>query len=524
MTNNFRTFILLSTALLAACNDPLSNNNPTDSDTGTTTISDTTYGNANDFLENWDAFTSGDMRNIALTWTDDAVKIDGSYDGVTITADGTHIIIVSSTKKLQYTLAGSCQDGSIKIYSDYKFVLNFNGLTLHNPAGPAVNIQKGKTMEDDGGYPHKAVYVLLQSGTVNTLSDGSNYDQEVTIDAITEDQKACFFSEGQLLLSGNGTLNITGNNRHAMRSDDYIRLRENITLNITANAEDAINGNEYIIVDRGTHNLSVNAYKGKGLKADTILIAGGETHITCTSTTAEGIEADYLTINDGLIECLAQDDGINADKSIIINGGYVFTHGTDNDGLDSNGTITINGGVIVAIGTKTPEEGIDCDQNNFTITGGIVLGIGGASSTPTSNTTTQPTILYTGSCNAGTRLSLLDADANVILSYTPETSLTQMTLLLTSPALTLNSTYTLTSGGTYTASTTSTTTSSPVITDFHNLTNTGSLTSATTLTTLSLSSVVTSAGNNGGGPGGGGNGGGNPGGGNQGGGGRPGGR
>lgn len=167
-----------------------------------------------------------------------------------------------------------------------------------------------------------------------------------------------------------------------MRSDDYIRLRNSVKMNITANGEDGINGKDYLIVDGGTHTINVSASKGKGLKSDTILIAGGSTNITCTGSSAEGIEADYLTINDGVIECFAKDDGINAAYSIVINGGYIYTCGKGNDGLDSNGTITINGGVVVAVGAQIPEDGIDCDQNNFTITGGIILGIGGGSSVP----------------------------------------------------------------------------------------------------------------------------------------------
>lgn len=154
-----------------------------------------------------------------------------------------------------------------------------------------------------------------------------------------------------------------------MRSDDYIRLRNSVKMNITANGEDGINGKDYLIVDGGAHTINVSVSNGKGLKSDTILIAGGSTNITCTGSSAEGIEADYLTINDGVIECFAKDDGINAAYSIVINGGYIYTCGKGNDGLDSNGTITINGGVVVAVGAQTPEDGIDCDQNNFTITG-----------------------------------------------------------------------------------------------------------------------------------------------------------
>lgn len=210
---------------------------------------------------------------------------------------------------------------------------------------------------------------------------------------------------------GAGTLNVTGNNRHAVRSDDYIRLRNSVKMNITANGEDGINGKDYLIVDGGTHTINVSASKGKGLKSDTILIAGGSTNITCTGSSAEGIEADYLTIDDGVIECFAKDDGINAAYSIVI-----------------------NGGVVVAVGAQTPEDGIDCDQNNFTITGGIILGIGGGSSVP-SSTSKQPSLLYGASCSANKRISLLDGDSNIVLSYVPEVALNQMTLLLSSPTL-----------------------------------------------------------------------------------------
>ena len=487
----YETLFFLSAAFIGSCigscKDPTKDSVTSGSTIGNT-ISDSTYTNSGDFIEQWDAYTSGEMKVITLTWSSSFVSIDGSYDGITITTDGTDVTIVSTAKKVQYVLSGTCSDGSFKIYSDKKFVLQLDGITLNNPSGPAINIQNGKTIEEDGGYPHKAVYVLVSDGTTNTLTDGSSYSQSVTIDGIDEDQKACFFSEGQLIFSGAGTLNVTGNNRHAVRSDDYIRLRNSVKMNITANGEDGINGKDYLIVDGGTHTINVSASKGKGLKSDTILIAGGSTNITCTGSSADGIEADYLTINDGVIECFAKDDGINAAYSIVINGGYIYTCGKGNDGLDSNGTITINGGVVVAVGAQTPEDGIDCDQNNFTITGGIILGIGGGSSVP-SSTSKQPSLLYGASCSANKRISLLDGDGNIVLSYVPEVALNQMTLLLSSPTLAIGTTYTLVSGGIYMASTAS----DAVL--FHNLTNAGILSSPTTLTTATLSSVVITVGN-----------------------------
>ena len=115
------------------------------------------------------------MKVITLTWSSSFVSIDGSYDGVTVTTDGTDVTIVSTAKKVQYVLSGTCSDGSFKIYSDKKFVLQLNGITLNNPSSPAINIPNGKTIEEDGGYPHKAVYVLVSDGTTNTLTDGSSY-------------------------------------------------------------------------------------------------------------------------------------------------------------------------------------------------------------------------------------------------------------------------------------------------------------------------------------------------------------
>ena len=56
---------------------------------------------------------------------------------------------------------------------------------------------------------------------------------------------------------------------------------------------------------------------------------------------------------------------MNASKSIVINGGNIYCYSSGNDGVDSNGTLTITGGTIVSIGTTSPEEGFDCDQNTF---------------------------------------------------------------------------------------------------------------------------------------------------------------
>ncbi len=64
-----------------------------------------------------------------------------------------------------------------------------------------------------------------------------------------------------------------------------------------------------------------------------------------------------------------------------------------NDGIDSNGTIEINGGEVTAYGAGVPEAGIDCDFNRFAINGGVIMGAGGMTSTPTEGACTQPSVI-----------------------------------------------------------------------------------------------------------------------------------
>lgn len=114
----------LLAAALVSCEDPTKDTGTgSNSTTCDTTISNDTYNNSGDFLEQWDAYTTGDMKVITITWSASSVDISGTYDGVTIAADGTDVTVVSTVKKVQYVLSGTCSDGSFKVYSDKKFVL-----------------------------------------------------------------------------------------------------------------------------------------------------------------------------------------------------------------------------------------------------------------------------------------------------------------------------------------------------------------------------------------------------------------
>lgn len=423
---------------------------------------------AEDFIEN-NTFKS----EVNIAFNGSSASTSGSVDGVTVTVNGADVIINSSAKKVCYNVSGTTTDGFLKIYSDNKFELNLNGVSITNPDGAAINIQS-----------KKRGYIVLADGTENTLTDGTKYS-DATDD---EDMKACFFSEGKMLFSGKGSLNVYANCKAGIRSDDYVLFRPGNNIYVKATAGNAIKGNDAIYIKGGVINVETSAAASKGLssdglvqidggrttaittgtgeydsdeqdvsgcagvKADSIFVMnGGALYCKSTGAGGKGISCDQtLTVNDGTIKVITTgkqytygnldtspkgiksdeamylnggtimvrctggegsegieskstmnisggtimsycyDDAINSSKAMTISGGNVFAMGTNNDGIDSNSTLTVSGGVVIACGTTVPEEGIDCDENTFTVTGGTLIGIGGTTSTPTTSVTTQP--------------------------------------------------------------------------------------------------------------------------------------
>lgn len=591
-------------------------------------VTDETDENYDDFVEN-STFSSV----VTVTYNGASATVSNGVNGVTVSQSGAHIVVTSTVKKVEYVLKGSTTDGSFKVYSDNKFKLSLEGVSIHNPAGAAINIQSSKR-----------VFVVCAEGTVNMLTDGSSY-------TLTEgeDMKACLFSEGQLIFSGSGSLAVTGNYKHAIVSDDYVRLRSGCSISIPSAVKDGIHTNDAVIIGGGVLNVSstedaiqceeggitmsggfvkvtatenkahglksakdvvisggaiqaqVVGAASKGISCDgnltvtggkitaftsqtalyennelsscaaikcdgNVLISGGEVLLQSTGAAGKGINCDgsitisngtvkvittgaqciygrldssakaikadgaltinggtvlvkatggegsegiesksVLTVNDGMIAALCYDDCMNASKSIVVNGGSIYCYSSGNDGIDSNGTFTITGGVVVSSGTNSPEEGIDCDQNTFKITGGILLGIGGGTSTPTSSACTQRSVIYGGSGSSGQFINIQSADGTSVLTYQIPRNYSQMTLLFSSPSLASGTNYILSKGGSVSGGS-----------EFFGLYTDATYSGGTQAATFTTSSMVTQVGSSSGGggqPGGGGqHGGGGPGG------------
>lgn len=250
-------------------------------------------------------------------------------------------------------------------------------------------------------------------------------------------------------------------------------------------------GDQYVY-DRN-NDTAAKAIKSEG----NLTVNGGTIKIRTSKTEAEGLESKTtLKITGGEIDIEAYDDCINAADHIQIDGGKIYCKSATNDGIDSNGTMTVTGGVIVSAGSAAPEEGLDCDQNRFTITGGTLIGIGGATSTPTASYCTQRSLVF-NSTTSNVQIIHIETTSggNEVLTFKlPKTYSSRMTMLFSSPLLAASTGYTIYTGGNISGGS-----------DFHGF-YTGAAytkgTSAGTFTSGSAAGAVTTVGTSGG-PGGG---------------------
>ena len=323
-------------------------------ETAETIVTDKSDEEYDDFVEN-STFSS----TIQIDYSNGSATVTGFVSGVTITTNGAHVTVSSSVAGVEYVLSGSASNGSFKAYSDKKFKHTLAGVSLTNGSGAAINIQSGKR-----------IFVELKAGTENNLTDASAYS---TIDG--EDEKACFFSEGQLIFSGTGALTVTGNYKHGICSDDYVRLRSGSNLTIASAVKDGIHTNDKIIIGGGT--LCVTS-TSDGLECEEgfIDIRGGLLKLSTTGEKGMGLKASGdVTISGGLLKTEvkgAASKAIKTDGNVSLTGGQMIllTSGTalyeDNDlssaaGIKCDGNMIVNGVELSIKSTGAAGKGINCD-------------------------------------------------------------------------------------------------------------------------------------------------------------------
>ncbi len=332
-------WLVLTVVGMAACteyNAPTNNSGTTDSGSG----------EANDTTDN-DVTNQVWSDTLYISWSGSEATVTGAIDSITVTNENGYVTINSAvTRLVTYILSGN-GTGQISIYGSIKQQIVLNGLTLTCSDGPAINNQC-----------HKKCYVVV-NGT-NSLTDGSSYASS------TEDRKAAFFSEGQLIFSGSGTLTVKGNYKHAIASDDYIHLTSEAGTFVLNAASDGLHANDALYISGGTTTITAGS---DGVQCDsTITIAGGALTITAD---ADGIQSDTtnIVISGGEITITkAGDKGIVAFGDVNISGGTIRVTSQykcikagkkENNTIISAGNITISDGDIQVIcsGTSSSSGG-----------------------------------------------------------------------------------------------------------------------------------------------------------------------
>jgi hypothetical protein len=360
------------------------------------------------------------------------------------------------------------------IKCDSNLTVNAGSITITH-AGIA-----GKGISADGD-------IAIYGGTLDLYTSGGN-STLFTNDLKVLDTAAadCLKADGTLRILG-GTIRATstGNAGDAISAEgEAIIGVAGVTNTPTIIA--ATRGQKVLLYGSGNSAEYSNpkTFSAQG----NVTVNGGTFRATTQNDGGEGMESKkVLTINGGNIEITAYDDCLNAASNVTINGGLIYCYSTGNDAIDSNGTLGINGGTIIASGTTAPEEGFDCDQNNFAIRGGTMVGTGGASSSPTAASCTQRSVLYKAAGSSGVVVQVKSATGNMLVYKVPRTysggggggGSASMTMLFSVPSLT-NATYYIVTNATVTGGT-----------EFHGLYTGATVTGGTTSKTFTASSMVT---------------------------------
>ena len=344
--------------------------------------------------------------------------------------------------------------------------------------------EAGKCLSSDADVTVKGGQIKLYT------SGGSVYEEDENDTSSPAGVKA----DGNIMIYDGDILCVsTGEGGKGLNADGGITMNDG-TVNVVTS------GGKYI------YNESLDLDSSpKGVKADgEITINGGVLNIQVTgrSDGSEGLESkSKITVNGGEVFVYAYDDAINvggdSPVGMEINGGKIFAFADNNDGIDSNGKLWVNGGLVIASGSGAPEEGLDCDNSqNFIVTGGTLIGTGGAAIS-TSSSSTQRSVIYNGvQAKTGELFVITDAEGSPVLKYELPRTINGMSLFFSSPDIKSGKTYTVYSGGSLSGNTV----------NWNGWFEDGSYTAGTELGTFTSNSLTTTVGQSngpGGGPGGG---------------------
>lgn len=285
-------------------------------------------------------------------------------------------------------------------------------------------------------------YIKSGNSYVRIASDEANRYQSTQLYGLSQGCKGIKAGEIEYEDENKNTVVVTDGN--------YLIYIADGTFNIDS-TDDAIHTNSgNVLIEGGTLTISTC---DDAITSDVLTkITGGDITIT---ESYEGIEGGYVEIGGGTIDLVASDDGINAASDdnrvvehIIISGGDV-TVNSSGDGIDSNGSILISGGTVTVHGpTSGRDAGLDADKG-IVITGGYVFATStlGMVETPSTNSS-QCVVSYAhqSTIPAGSTVTLCDENGNALISVTVKKNC--QSIIISSPDIQKSNKYSIWGGET----------------------------------------------------------------------------
>jgi len=276
---------------------------------------------------------------------------------------------------------------------------------------------------------------------------------------------------------GPGGRNAVGTNETDSTSMKGIKAAAGLLINggtVKINsADDALHSDTSLVINGGTIDIAAG---DDALHAETVLtVTNGDLEVT---ESYEGLEAHEIYVTGGNLHLVSKDDGINAaggnddsggggrdqmfggmggpggmgghggnsDGVVAISGGYLHLNASG-DGIDANGSLTITGGYTVVCGPTSGDTAVLDYDVSGTISGGVFIGTGSVMMAQTLTSTSGQGVVAAYSQSgfaAGTQLTLTDGAGKQILTYMPE--LKFQLVILSTPDMVSGAEYTLTAG------------------------------------------------------------------------------
>lgn len=208
------------------------------------------------------------------------------------------------------------------------------------------------------------IYVVNAEQTVINLAAGTENilnDTEVYTDAEAD---STIYSKDDLIISGSGSLTLNSNYLYSLTSNDDLRI---ISGNITVNHNSidpsgaAVKGKNSVIVNGGSLKVTcasddtdtgadgMISNDGTDHSTGYISITGGKVNINSKGGDAIKSKKNYVSISGGTVTAKAENDAIQAETFISINGSAeVYAYGKRSLTSGEGYAVDITGGSVVA--------------------------------------------------------------------------------------------------------------------------------------------------------------------------------